>query len=316
MPASYNRSSVNIDSEASLDIYLYLQSGGQALPDPSSPVAGHHDHLGKVAFGPGPQSTPGPIQSALTLEEVLKMSLGQLDRLQERVGQMETSMYGLLTRIYGCFPSDRQPFSLVFSSRMATSDIPTLGSPQHRQLVFSQYKKMLTIAKDPTRTVDIARPSSARGARALQDYQMQLMLIAAQRKRPVKRKQNEDDDTPRRPPPPLRTESEHFRAMQESCRVLDLSPGSPPVDHRSDRAIHNATALSDYQTQLLLLEQQNKKRLLLARQRQEEVANVEARISQGQSQNNRMSRAKEDESSLPIRTQRGSRKSSKTRQRT
>ena len=200
------------------------------------------------------------------------MTLEQLDSLQDRVGQMEISNYGLLTRIYGRFSLGHGPFPLIITSRRASPTFPEPGSAQHRQLLFGQYQKMQEIAKDPSRCLSIVEPATARGAKALQDYQMQLALLAEHRRAQMKRKHHGQDTAPRRPRPRPRPRLDcgALRAMQEQCQVLDLDPQpTTRIDHRNDRVIQNTTALSEYQQQLLFLEEQNRRRLLLARQEQE-----------------------------------------------
>lgn len=252
------------------------------LPDPPSDTSVNHDHprisdqrdldrQGKFSIVP---RSPTP----LTLEDVLSMTLPQLDSFQDRVGQIEISNYGLLTRIYGRFPPGHGPFLLVITSRWTSSTFPEPGSLQHRQLVFDQYQKMMEIAHDPTRCVDIVEPATARGAKALQDYQMQLALLAEHKRAHMKRKHQGKANAPHRPQPPPRFDSGSFRAMQEQCRVLDLEPQpNGRMDHRNDRVIPNVTALSEYQQQLLLLEEQNKMRLLLARQTKESSVEAKSR---------------------------------------
>ena len=308
MPASQDRntsSSVSIDPEANLAIYLYLRDGAQMLSEPPSGTIGHQDQSRTVVPPDrGPPRRPNTPSARLTSPQVLDMTLAQLENLQERVGQMEISNRALLTRIYGPFSLNHQPFPLIIASRMSSSEFPEPGSPQHRALLFSQYSKMLEIAKDPSRGVDFVEPASARGAKALQEYQMQLLLLAEHRRAQTKRKYEGQESSRRRPPPP-RLESGYFKAMHENCRVLDFDPRPAWVDNRSDRAKQNSTALSDYQQQLMLLEEQNKKRLLLARQEQERSANARPGEEEGGSTSQRRKEtAREDQSSLPIRQRR------------
>lgn len=191
-------SNLQIDPEANLAIYLYLRDGTKrlsmapplrtSLSTPTSP-----DTLSPTS----PTTPTSPAQ--LTFDRVSDMTLSQLDHLQERVSQMEISNYGLLTRIYGRFPTDHQPFPVLIASRLSSSEFPERGSTEHRQLIFCQYKNMLAIAQDPTRCVNSIEPATAQGAKALQDYQLQLLLIAEQRRKQLKRKSQDEDDTQRFP---------------------------------------------------------------------------------------------------------------------
>ena len=242
------------------------------LPDPPSETIDHRNHARILGQSdPDPQGkfrSPTP----MTLDDVLSMTLAQLENFQDRVGQLEISNHGLLTWIYGRFPPGRGPFPLVITSRWTSSTFPEPGSLQHRQLVFKQYQKMMEIAHDPTRCVDIVEPATAHGAKALQDYQMQLALLAEHKRARTKRKYQGQDTGPRRPRPLPRFDSGSFKTMQEQCRVMDWdSQPNRRMDHRNDRVIPNITALSEYQQQLLHLEEHNKKRLLMARQEQEKT---------------------------------------------
>ena len=310
MAASQDRNrnnSVDVDPEASLAIRLYLREGSRMLPDPQSDADGNHAHprtldqrdpdthgqFGNLSRKPNP----------MTLDDVLSMTFEQLDGFQDRVGQMEISNYGLLTRIYGRFPLGRKPFPLVITSRWTSSTFPESGSSQHRQLVFKQYQKMMEIAHDPTHCVDIIEPATAKGAKALQEYQMQLALLAEHKRAHMKRKHQVQDNAPRRPQPPPRFDSGSLRAMQEQCRVLDLEPQpNLRMDHRNDRVIPTVAALTEYQQQLLLLEEQNKKRLLLARQEKESSARAQSREHDGTQM--RQKPGSDDRPSLPIRRRR------------
>ena len=313
MAASQDRkrsNSVDVDPEASLAIRLYLREGTRMLPDPPSDRSVSHDHAQmsderdpdrEGNFGILPR---GP--ASVSLKDVLSMTLPQLESFQNRVGQLEISNYGLLTRIYGRFPPGRGPFPLVVTSRWTSSTFPEPGSIQHRQLVFNQYQKMMDIAHDPPRSVDIVEPATAGGAKALQDYQMQLALLAEHKRAHMKRKHQGEPNARRRPSPPPRFESGSCREMQEQCRVQDLEPEPKGrMDHRNDRVIPNVTALTEYQQQLLLLEEQNKMRLLSARQEKE--SSVEAK-SREQDRNTGTQTKKKSGSgkrpSLPIRRRR------------
>jgi hypothetical protein len=221
----------NIGSGDSLTIQLHL----------------HH------ASQPPQQFESGRSQHQLTLEAVLAMSLQQLEKLQNRVAEMEVSNYGLLTRIYGRFPPDRRPFPLIITSRNSDPSFPITGSSPHRELVFKQYKNMSAISLDPTRCVEMIEPPTARGAKALQDYQLQLLVLAEKRKAQMKRKYA-DQEVPTAP----RAEPDSVREMQSKCGVFDLRPSLQ--NHRP-----GSDALTEYQQQLKLLGEQNKKRLLQAR---------------------------------------------------
>jgi hypothetical protein len=257
---------VNIDPEANLSIYLYLRDGSQCIPM-SFP---------RKSRSPASPTTPGsPTQ--LSLEHVMDMNLEQLDHLQERICQMEISNYGLLTRIYGRFNAHNQPFPIVVASRLSTPDYPEQGTTKHRRLLFSQYKNMLAIARDPTRCVSLEEPATASGAKALQDYQMQLLLLAEQRRKHLKRK-SEDESRPEREPRSPRIDTGLSRPIRKSSKVLDLEPRPVILKQEGKEVILNNKALADYQQQLMLLEEQNRKRLQLAKHEQETARATSVRV--------------------------------------
>jgi hypothetical protein len=294
-------SNVDIDPEAILAIHLHLRDGSSA---PASQASAHHHHDAALALQkPSPRGQPDARPSQLTLDEVANMSMEELDRLQERVAQMETSNHGLLTRIYGPFTDGRQPFPIVVASRTSTVDFPTRGSLPHRQLLFSQYENMLAIAQNPTRCVEIVEPDTAQGAKALQDYQMQLMLLAKHKRGKKKRKQRTDDDSlPLRPAPQVERPS--LKAMNQHCRVLDfdLDLRSSQRNNHHHESLSQNPALLDYQQQLMLLEEENQKRLAMEKERQERARTAEARVRDEVIEEDSMaSTARPDESSLAIR---------------
>jgi hypothetical protein len=91
---------------------------------------------------------------------------------------------------------------------------------------------------------------------ALQDYQMQLMLLEQQnKKRALMARQNYSD-----------TIQSGFDGQRN---IVEISP-RPSIP--AAKANHS---LQDYQMQMMLLEQQNKKRLLMARQEYENMAEQE-----------------------------------------
>jgi hypothetical protein len=266
--ASYTSplSNVNIDPEANLSIYLYLRDGSQCIPM-SFP---------RKSRSPASPTTPGsPAQ--LSLEQVMDMNLDQLDHLQERICQMEISNYGLLTRIYGRFSAHNQPFPIVVASRLSTPDYPERGTTKHRRLLFSQYKNMLAIARDPTRCVGLEEPATASGAKALQDYQMQLLLLAEQRRKHLKRK-SEDESRPEREPRSPRIDTGPFKPVRKSSKVLDLEYRPVILKQEGKEVVLTNKALADYQQQLMLLEEQNRQRLQLAKHEQETARATSVRV--------------------------------------
>lgn len=260
MAASQNihsLSNVSIDPEANLSIYLYLRDGSQCIPMSFPP---------KVQ-SPGSPPSPNTTPAELNLERVMSMSLDQLDHLQERVSQMEISNYGLLTRIYGRFSSQSQPFPVVVASRLSSPEFPERGSTKHRRLLFTQYKNMLAIARDPTRCVSTVEPVTASGAKALQDYQMQLLLLAEQRRKHLKRKSEDGTHSNQQPRSP-QFDAGQFRTIRKSSKVIDLEPRPVMFTQEGKDIVLTNHALSDYQQQLMLLEDQNRKRLRMAKQEQ------------------------------------------------
>jgi hypothetical protein len=301
MPASRHETSfseVDIDPRANLAIHLYLRDGSQMLPESPREADAQNDHPRTEAYAErGQQGRSDDNPARLTLGKVSRMSLKQLDRLQDRVGQMEVSNHGLLTRIYGHFSGSRRPFPLLVTCRTSDPNFPERGSPQHRQLLFSQYKKMVAILQDPTQCSDIVEPTSLRGARALQDYQIQLLQLADQRRALMKRKYQGRSISPHRAAPIADPGS--LKAMRENCGVLDFDPRPVlTIDYRNDGMFHRGSAVADYQQQLKLLEEQNRKRLLMARQDYERNSETKAMP---------MSKPEENDlSSLPFRLRKGS----------
>ena len=297
---------IDISPTSNLAIYLYLSEDARAPTSATSsrPKLGANNT--RTMSAPAKQSKVHPLAGQLTLARVLDMRLEDLDALQTRVAQMEVSNREVLTRIYGRFPTNHQAFSMLFNSASSRSDLPEFGSSEHRQLLFTQYRKMLAIARDPPRSVDIVEPATSRGAKALQDYQMQLTILAEQRQAQMKRKHNDEADAPARPPP--RFDPGVFKAMRDQCRVIDFEPKvHAPINHRNDRVIDNNQALTAYQQQLVLLEEQNQKRLLMAREQQGHVKHeqISRRHVKGEAdQETSIGVVKADQSSFPFRNRR------------
>jgi hypothetical protein len=257
---------VNIDPEANLSIYLYLRDGSQCIPM-SFP---------RKSRSPASPTTPGS-PGQLDLQQVMDMTLDQLEHLQERICQMEISNYGLLTRIYGRFNAHNQPFPIVVASRLSTPDYPERGTPKHRRLLYTQYKNMLAIARDPTRCVSKEEPATASGAKALQDYQMQLVLLAEQRRKHLKRKSEDESRSEREPRSPSFNAGQ-FKTIRKSAKVLDVEPRPVILKQEGKEVVITNKALADYQQQLMLLEEQNRRRLQLAKHEQETARATSVRV--------------------------------------
>lgn len=258
---------VDIDPDSSLAIYLWLKDCPMWESPVTSPIDENIDPClqDRTQARTHGRRSERPFTGALTLEKVLGMPMHKLELLQDKVTQMEKSNNGLLTNIYGTFPSDKQPFPMIMTSRHTSPDFPERGSYQHRQLVFSQFKNMMAIARDPTRCMDRIEPSTTRGARALQEYQMQLLLLEQHKRTEMLSQHVQSPTSPTKPTSPSN--------WKDGFHVLDL--GTKENIRRPDS--HTSHALTDYQMQLVLLEEQNRKRLMQARKSQERSASVGGR---------------------------------------
>ena len=262
---------LHIEPESSLAIYLWLSDCQSCTSPIASPVEEHAEWPeGGLMYQHGstytrlidPQ-TSCPFTGALTLEKMMHLSMEQLELLEEKVAQMEVSNNALISRIYGKMASGQRPFPMIMASRKTSKEFPERGSSQHRQLILSQLKNMMSIAKDPLKCMDNLE-SPTRGARALQEYQMQLLILEQHKRTEMLAADFSDSHRQRRPP--LIARATDPSTSDNTLRFLDLGPKKMGRRSADSQTKH---ALSDYQTQLVLLEQQNRKRLMEARQSQE-----------------------------------------------
>ena len=133
----------------------------------------------------------------------------------------------------------------------------------------NQFKEMTTASTQPSN-------------HALQDYQMQMMLLEQHHKRLTMKRQKQGFPTP----PMQQPNGSHARQDYEMQLMLlerqnkrrlmteRQKQGLPTPPMQPPNGNH---ALQDYEMQLMLLEQQNKKRLMMARQEQEAIASRSAK---------------------------------------
>ena len=273
---------LHIDPDSSLAIYLWLRGCQLGTSPRASPLEGHakwsayglmYQHgSGDIRLVDHHQ-TPRPFTGALTLEKMMGLSEEHLGLLEEQVAQMEVSNDALISRIYGSVTTGQRPFPMIMTSRETATAYPKRGSSQHRQLILSQAKNMFSISRDPSKCMGHLEPPTTRGAEVLQEYQMQLLMLEQHKRTEILSADFLDSSRQQRPA--LTSRATEPSTSDNAFRSLGLGPKR--VSRRgADRETNHA--LSDYQTQLVLLEEQNRKRLMEARQSQEKSTNLGPRI--------------------------------------
>ncbi|ETN44539.1 uncharacterized protein HMPREF1541_10209 [Cyphellophora europaea CBS 101466] len=222
-----------------------------------------------------------PAQNDTTRDQVMNMSLDQLELLCRRVQQLELSNYGLLKTIYGPQIS-AAPFSW-FNGHSPASRLE-VGSEAYRRLLYDQYRKMMSTARNPE--IHHLQPTSPAGASVLREYQMQL-TVQAQHQRD-QRPNSEPKDQNReksRLHAPFRVSKTALRAYKRHMDCWDAGIRRP---------FEQNTALTDYQIQLMALEEQNQRRLLAIHNHTEsrdkeqfQMAQYEAQLSALKDMNDR-----------------------------
>jgi hypothetical protein len=211
--------------------------------DPSQSLAVHVASHGKAKAMPGD----------MTRDRVMAMSPNELVLLHKRVQQLELSNYGLLRRIYGAQIS-ANPY-IQFTGQTPSAD--DTKSEAYRIRLFEQYQSMMADARSP-RFPDL-EPVSAESVRLLQ-------LFESEYARATSPAQNSS-----------RQQSPKSPITHKSMSELNWVRGSARVDKQVNQAYkarlqslhaggtHASKALTDYQIQLMMLEEQNQKRLTMMR---------------------------------------------------
>lgn len=273
---------LHIDPDSSLAIYLWLRGCQSGTSPRASPLEGHAEWSAcglMYQHGSGDiklvdhHQPSRPFTGALTLEKMMGLSVEHLELLEEQVAQMEVSNNALISRIYGSMTMGQRPFPMIMTSRKKATAFPKRGSSQHRQLILSQAKNMFSISRDPSKCMGHLEPPTSRGAEVLQEYQLQLLMLEQHKSTEILAADSSDSSLQQRPP--LTSRATEPSASDKTFRFLSLGPKR--VSRRSADGETNH-ALSDYQTQLVLLEEQNRKRLMEARQSQEKSINLGPRI--------------------------------------
>lgn len=215
----------------------------ESRSESDNPVAEHHTRQGNA------KSTSGDT----SLDTVIIMRSDQLELLHRRVQQLELSNYGLLKRIYGA-----QISAAPYARFNGPSPVSTLEKvpESYRYRLYEQYQNMMTTARDP-RSLGLT-PVSVEGARLLQEYLAQVARLT-----PSQGEQHHEH-RPRSRHKHGRNSSKIDKKNIQAYKLrLDCSNagGRPPVQH--------SAALTDYQTQLMLLEEQNQQRLTMMRSQQQ-----------------------------------------------
>lgn len=239
----------DIDSNSSLLIRLCLSPSRPSGHVPNEDIKDvfFHDLLSEYRT----RYYPTIMACDLTCQQLLAMPLEQLHVMHRRVQQLEASNYSLLKQKFGDQISVEPTW---FFDTPTESSRCAFGSAQYRASLHQQYRKMMTIARQPT--IPVLLPATIEGKQILRGHQRQRSIIVQQ--------QHGLSCTAISP---IRTQHIFHHARSNS-------QGKP---HRVSKSTHHASirsisevirspsqakaALSEYQVQLALLEQDNQKRL-------------------------------------------------------
>lgn len=253
-PPAYNDH--DIDPNSTVLIRICIKSIAQTRTQPTlsttkpdaahhntnseEPRSGHTTHRGKAKNRHGD----------MTQGRVMSMSPNELVSLHKRVQQLELSNYGMLRRIYGDQVS-AAPY-VQFNGHDPASSTKT---DVYRKRLFEHYQTMMEVARDPE--MPDLEPASAEGARLLKTFQQEFARMT-----------QTGSHSPRTSTL-AKTHEHRLRSDQKQSRNAWRVDKKATQAHRARLEQFNtssrgqSTALTDYQLQLMLLEEQNQERLAM-----------------------------------------------------
>jgi hypothetical protein len=192
--------------------------------------------------------------SDMTLDRVMSMSPGELAALHKRVQQLELSNYGLLRRIYGAQISAAPYVQFNGHDPSASND----NSEAYRVLLFEQYQRMMTVARDPY--MPDLEPASVEGNRLLKLFLFEFKRLTTARHSSPQSPSSAHSPLHARPSSRDSHGRIGSRVDKKATQAYKSRLEHINIGHRTQ-----STALTDYQVQLMILEEQNQKRLALMR---------------------------------------------------
>ena len=249
--------SEDIDPSSSQLIGLYIKTSvapydGPALFTPSPSPIQRDDSItktiGLLAENLAWRSTDIASSLDTTKNQILRMTLPELQRMQYRVDQLAVSTRGLLKKIYG-----DQLFSpqLIWITADYSASRVLDGAEESRVALHEHYRRLMEITRQPV--IAGLHPASHEGVQLLQEYCSRLVMLAQERndQSPVT---GASEHALLRQRPGSRSGKIDKASNRHRSRFgsFDASPRSP---------VECSATLTEYQRQLSLLEQENQRRL-------------------------------------------------------
>jgi hypothetical protein len=204
------------------------------------PLSGHTAARGKAKKQHGD----------MTQDRVMSMSPDELVSLHKRVQQLELSNYGMLRRIYGDQVS-AGPY-VHFNGHDPAS---TPKTDAYRNRLFEHYQTMMEVARDPE--MPDLQPASPDGARLLKTFQDCLAHITTSGER-ISHHSRKNSAHEHKLHSPQRSSPTLWKVDKKAVQAHRAR-----LDQFKSGTRGQSTALTDYQLQLMLLEEQNQERLAI-----------------------------------------------------
>ncbi|KPI36431.1 uncharacterized protein AB675_2952 [Cyphellophora attinorum] len=269
--AAPNMYTEDIDPSSSQLIGLYIKTSRPASSSPAvrtptlpTPTKGNDTTVSEIIGSLAKHLTfPSDTCSATmdtTSDQILHMSLSDLEQMRSRVTQLESCVRGLLKRVYG-EQSLGQNLAWLYHTDLISDSMD--DSEDGRSTLYYRYRRLMEIARQPV--IPGLLPTHD-GTSLLQEYGTQLMMLESDQSEVLSIAGNSDFALLRSRPgsgssnrhAPFKIDKTSNRPYRYHISPFDAEPRSPrspvsPVEC-------NAT-LMEYQKQLGLLETENRRRL-------------------------------------------------------